>query len=358
MKVIKAKHYIIYVGDSELDLFDFGKLAASSFVIITDKNVDKLLASTLLQNPGLKGVQTHKIVVEANETSKSMAEAEKVLSQLAALNIDRQAVLIALGGGVVGDLTGFVASVYKRGVRFIQVPTTLLAQVDSSIGAKNGLNLAEGKNLIGTTYPPVAVIADTSILASLPEREIKQGLAEAIKSGVIWDKKIFDYIEKQFNKPSPDFYKQLTLLCIAAKVKITDKDPFEKGLRKIINYGHTVGHALEAASNHKISHGEAVALGMQAEGYIAQQLGVLENNQLRRQNQLIAKLGVTPKIPASDDELIALMRRDKKSKAGKLYFVMPTKIGNIRHQGNEYAFEASEEIVHQALSYLREILTK
>ncbi len=356
MKKIKAKQYKILIDNDLIERFDYASLKASQFVIVTDKKVDALLSAKLTRSLKKTSTPVSKIIIPGGEASKSLSMAEKALGQLAGQNVDREAVLIALGGGIVGDLTGFIASIYKRGVRFVQIPPTLLAQVDSSIGAKNALNLKEGKNLVGTHNPPLTVIVDTSVLSSLPKRELANGLAEAIKCGIIWNKRLFAYIEKRIDKQDGKFYQNLVVKSIKSKVQITDKDPEELGIRKIINYGHTVGHALEASSHNLISHGTGVALGMRAEAFIANKLGIMKKLDMDLQNELLDKLQIKAEIKASDDQLISIMRRDKKSKGGKLYFVMPARIGSVHRSGNNYAFEASEKLVRQALAYLRESL--
>ena len=349
MKVIKTKYYPVYIGDGLLSSFDFAQFKASAFVVVTDPTVHKTLSKLLASNPSLKTAPIYSAVVPQGEGSKSLATAQKLLRFLAVHNIDRSAIILALGGGVVGDLAGFVASVYKRGVRYVQLPTSLLAQVDSSHGGKTALNLPEGKNLVGTTYFPEAVVADVGVLASLPPVELASGLAEAIKHGIICDKKLFAYIEKHIDKLS---FKDLLFLIeksAQAKAKITEKDPEEAEYRKILNYGHTVGHALEIASNNTLSHGQAVALGMVCEGTIANQLGFLNNKDLVRQNNLIKELGIVSPKQFDTNKLLDYMRRDKKSKAGKLYFVMPATIGKIRQKDGQVAFEVDEDVVRQCL---------
>src|SRR3990167_3781473 len=257
MKKLRTKFYPVYIGEDILRSFKFDQYDASAFVIITDANVQGIAGEKLKSNPSLKHVPIFELSLPAGENSKTLAKAEKILRFLAQHNVDRDAVILAFGGGVVGDLAGFVASVYKRGVDYIQIPTTLLAQVDSSHGGKTALNFPEGKNLIGTTYFPLAVVADTAMLGSLTKEQISSGLAEIIKYGMIWDKTIFNYLEKHIGQLSPAAFQKLVKRSSQTKAKITQKDPEEKEFRKILNYGHTVGHALEVASHHALSHGQA-----------------------------------------------------------------------------------------------------
>src|SRR3989344_4123511 len=280
MKKLRTKFYPVYIGEDILGSFNFGQYDASSFVIITDTNVQGLAGEKLKRNPSLKHVPIFELSLPAGENSKTLTKAEKILRFLAQHNVDRDAVILAFGGGVVGELAGFVASVYKRGVDYIQIPTTLLAQIDSSHGGKTGLNLVEGKNLVGTTYFPLAVIADTSLLESLPEEQVASGLAEAIKYGMIWDSRLFKYLEKNMGKFTPAVYKKLVVTSSVTKTKISQKDPEEKEFRKILNYGHTVGHALEVSSGHELNHGQAVALGMVAEAHISHMMGYLKEKDL------------------------------------------------------------------------------
>ncbi len=349
---IKTKFYPVYVGEGLLESFDFNEFGASAYVIVCDQTVRKKVASHLASNPSLRTAPLHEVVVPPGESSKTMTKAEKILRFMAANNLDRYALVIALGGGVIGDLAGFVASVYKRGVSYVQLPTTLLAQADSAHGGKTALNIPEGKNLIGSTYFPKAVIADIGILKSLPDEELSSGLAEVIKHGVVWDAKLFNYLEKHISKLSMKETKHLVEKSAIAKAKITEKDPNELEFRKILNYGHTVGHALEIASGHNLNHGQAVALGMACEGHIANKLGFFNSKDLARQNNLIKELDIHVKQSFKTDELIEYMRRDKKSKAGKLYFVMPLSIGKVRQEKGQVAFEVEEQVVRECLKLL------
>ena len=349
VKTIKTKYYPAYIGEHLLADFNFGQFKASSFVIITDQVVNKLLGPVLKSNPSLKTAPVYELVLPVGEASKTLDKAEKILSFMAKNNIDRAAVILAFGGGVIGDTAGFVASVYKRGVEYVQLPTTLLAQVDSSHGGKTALNLPEGKNLVGTTYFPLAVIADVSSLGSLPKSQLASGLAEIIKCSVISDKKLFAYLESNITHLTRANLNFLVEKSTQIKARITEKDPDETEFRKILNYGHTVGHALEALSDHSLNHGQAVALGMLCEGHIAYRLGLFSQADLARQNNLIQKLGFKPTMVFNPDKLIELMRRDKKAKGGGLYFILPVSIGKVKQQNGKVAFEVDESLVRESL---------
>ena len=352
MHILKSLSSPVTIGNGPLETFDFSQYAASTYVIITDNNVASIAGTALQTRLAKAGLPVELIVFPAGEASKSLTKAEELLGLLAEKNIDRDALLIALGGGVVGDLVGFIASIYKRGIRYVQVPTTLVAQLDSSIGAKTAVNLHAGKNLAGTTYPPMAIVTDPSVLASLAEREVRGGLAEAIKYGAIWDASLFEFITDNIRSPGAAFYEDLVLKCAKIKIEITDKDPEEKEFRKILNFGHTVGHALEIASNHELSHGEAIAWGMLAEARISLMLNLLSIDDLRRLQELIKRLQ-PPKLPAfKSSDLIKLMKRDKKSKAGLLYFVLLSSIGSVRQENGTVAFPVDAEVVRKSLSEL------
>ena len=243
--------------------------------------------------------------------------------------------IIALGGGVVGDLAGFVAAIYKRGVPYIQVPTTLLAQIDSSIGGKTAIDLETGKNLVGAFYQPSLVFADTKVLKTLSQRQIRNGLAEAIKYGIIGDTKLFAYIEANHQKFLKGDIKVLNFIvrrCAQIKAKIVAADEKEtKGLRTVLNFGHTVGHAVEAAGRYdQYHHGESVGLGMRVAARISVSMGLLAASQELRINQLITSVGLPEKIVGVRlAKILDLMRHDKKFTAGHNRFVLARKIGQV-----------------------------
>jgi 3-dehydroquinate synthase len=237
-----------------------------------------------------------------------------------------------LGGGVVGDIAGFVAATYKRGVPLVHIPTTLLAQVDSSIGGKVALNHGRLKNIIGTFYHPEFVVSDTTTLGTLPAKEIRNGLAEVIKYAVIRDKSLFVYLEKNLGNISQDteFFEKIVFRCAKIKARIVKKDEKDWGLRNILNYGHTIGHAIEASSEFDIPHGEAVALGMVVEATVSNRLGMLAWKELTRIKRLIEKAGLPLSLASLDTEkIIEAMKNDKKVAGGKVRFILPDAIGKV-----------------------------
>ena len=248
--------------------------------------------------------------------------------------MDRDSLFIALGGGVVGDLAGFTASTYMRGVPYLQIPTSLLAQVDSSVGGKTAVNHPLGKNMIGSFYQPKGVLINTDTLKSLPVRQISTGLAEVIKYGVIADKNLFSYLEENIEKVfsfddkvlNHIIYKSCTI-----KAKIVAQDEKDKGIRGILNFGHTIGHAIEAETSFtEYTHGESVAIGMVAEAELAQLLGLIDKGFVDRLKNLLLKAKLPIKLPNLEtDRLIKHMQRDKKNKIGKIVFVLPTKLGRV-----------------------------
>jgi 3-dehydroquinate synthase len=302
------------------------------YVMITDDCVGRLYGQKLLA--GLKDVGLNVDLIEfpAGEASKNINTALDIAGKLLKLGSDRETCLIALGGGVVGDIVGFIASVFMRSIPYIQIPTTLIAQVDSSVGGKTAIDLPHGKNLLGTFYQPSAVFADLSFLETLPEKEFNNGLAEIIKYGVIEDEKMFHTLEDHMDaiklKDSALLLK-LVENCCRIKKSIVEIDEKEQGLRRILNFGHTLGHALEALSQYTITHGEGVAMGMIAAARLSEKLGYLEGKETQRIEALIRSAGLPGKIPASiaGDSIISQLRMDKKKKGDIVHFVLLKKIG-------------------------------
>ena len=269
------------------------------------------------------------------ERHKRMSSVESLAQQLATAGADRDSLLLAFGGGVIGDITGFLAAIYMRGIRYVQIPTTLLAQVDSSIGGKTGVNLAAGKNLIGSFHHPQAVFADTDLLRTLPSAELRAGLQESIKAGVIYDAKLFRYMEQNAEvilntKRNADTTALTKVVAASVRVKadVVSKDEKESGLRMILNFGHTIGHAIEAATNYKqLLHGEAVAWGSIAALNVARARNTLNQKDTDRVTNLILRYGPLPPFKATAEKLVALTARDKKNRSGIRSFVLPTAIG-------------------------------
>jgi 3-dehydroquinate synthase len=304
-------------------------------VIITDTNVDELYSEPIGDALQEAGAQVDILVAEAGEHSKAPDVVADLWEQMLDQGADRKTVVIALGGGVVGDLAGFVAATFTRGLRFVQVPTTLLAQVDSSVGGKVGVNLPGGKNLVGAFWQPRGVVIDVTVLDSLPEREFIAGMAEVAKYGVIQDVEFFAYLEKNVEAITNRDVAVLTYIvkrCCRLKADVVEKDEREEtGLRSILNYGHTFCHAFEAATNYEeLLHGEGVAIGMMCAARLAERLGRVDATFVARQQNLLEAFKLPLGVPDVErDELLELMYRDKKVERGKLRFVLPTRMGHV-----------------------------
>ena len=275
------------------------------------------------------------LFLESGESHKRLASVESLAQQLATAGADRDSLLLAFGGGVLGDITGFLAAIYMRGIRYVQIPTTFLAQVDSSIGGKTGVNLQAGKNLIGSFHHPQAVFADTDLLGTLPPAELRAGLQESIKAGIIYDPKLFRYMEQNADailtpkkNPDPSVLTRIVAASVRVKADVVSKDEKESGLRMILNFGHTIGHAIEAATNYKqLLHGEAVAWGSIAALNVATARKTITPKDADRISQLILRYGPLPPFKATAEKLVALTSRDKKNRSGIRSFVLPTAIG-------------------------------
>jgi len=302
-------------------------LKFSKIVIITDTNVAKLYGLRLLKL--LKPYKAFIVNIPPGEDFKKLYTVSAVYDQMATLKLHRDTLLIAFGGGVVGDLAGFAAATYMRGIYFIQIPTTLLAQVDASIGGKTGVDHASCKNLIGAFYQPKFVLIDTDFLKTLPMREIKTGLAEVVKYGIIKDPELFELLEAN-PKTTPDFWIEIVRRCAAIKAEVVSKDEKESHLRMILNFGHTFGHAIESLTNYSTyTHGEAIAIGMFAASNLAFKLEMLKEKDLIRIVSLISRLGLPTKCDLKASDIIKTLYMDKKAKSGKARFVLPVKIGKV-----------------------------
>lgn len=305
---------------------------AGHYVMITDNSVGSIYAKQMMDSLKDVGLNINLIEFPAGESSKNINTVLDIVGKLLELGADRSTMLIALGGGVVGDMVGFIASIYMRGIPYIQIPTTLIGQVDSSIGGKTAIDLPYGKNLLGTFYQPRAVFADLIFLETLPEKEFNNGMAEIIKYGIIDDEKMFSLLEDNMDAvKSRDSAVLLKLVenCCRIKKSIVEIDEKEQGLRRLLNFGHTLGHALEAASKYTISHGEGVALGMIAAARISEKKKYLDTAQFKRIEEIILKAGLPGKIPCdfSADGIISRLAMDKKKKDDVVYFVLLKKIG-------------------------------
>jgi 3-dehydroquinate synthase len=266
------------------------------------------------------------------EKHKSLASVEGLLREMAQAGGDRGSLLIAFGGGIVGDVGGFVASIFMRGIPYIQVPTTFLAQVDSSVGGKTGVNLPEGKNLVGSFHHPLAVFADIDVLETLPDRELRAGLMESVKAGIIRDRALVRFMEDHADKVlgrDPKSLEKVIAASIRMKADVVNSDERESGLRMILNFGHTVGHALEQATSYKtLLHGEAVGWGMVAALYLARERGTISGAQFSRLERLIHLYGPLPALKLKAGKVVAATGGDKKNVGGVRRFVLPLGIGD------------------------------
>src|ERR1700691_90380 len=300
----------------------------------------------------------HPILFDDRETNKNLETVESIARQLVHAGADRSATLVAVGGGVVGDVAGFAAATYLRGVQLVHIPTTLVAQVDSAIGGKTGVNLPEGKNLVGAFHPPKLVIADPTLLATLPHREYRSGLFEVVKYGAIADRELFAFLERRMPavlRRDPASLGWIIPRSLAIKARVVSADEREGGLRQILNFGHTLGHALETATNYRVFlHGEAVAWGMIAASMMALSMHRLPLMDAFRIVRLVASVGPLPKVPAMPSaRLRSILAGDKKSRGGRVLWVFPRKIGKT-----EWGIEAPWPLVEKAVRNLPEIMNE
>jgi 3-dehydroquinate synthase len=298
-----------------------------SLALLTDTNVRPLPIRWGVTLPGM----TAELVVPAGEASKSRERWSELSDALLARRLGRDTALVLLGGGVVGDLGGFVAATYLRGIPYVQVPTTLLAMLDASVGGKTAVDTPQGKNLIGAFHPPAAVIADPRVLATLPERDFRSGLAEAVKHGLIADRAYFDWIRAAtaaIGARDPDTLARLVRRSVEIKAAVVSEDEREAGRRAILNAGHTVAHALEQASGYALAHGEAVAIGLVTECRLAESMGLAEPGIADAVAQLLERLGLPVALPGfSPARLLEAMATDKKNRGSRIRFALPVSIG-------------------------------
>jgi len=347
------RSYTIAIGSNmlkdigkSLERFDFSKKAA----IVSNPTVFDLYGKTLASSLSDSNFETIEIILPDGEEYKNLASVEKIYEQLLRMRFDRRSVLIALGGGVIGDITGYAASTYMRGIDFIQAPTTLLAQVDSSVGGKTGVNHTLGKNMIGTFWQPRLVWVDISTLHTLSRRNFLAGIAEIIKYGVIWDSAFFDFLERKRESLlslNPDDITHIIRRSCEIKADVVSRDERESGLRAILNFGHTIGHAIETATGYTtFLHGEAIAIGMHVEAIVAHEAGLIGSDEVSRIQHLLKTFGLPTEIPAGIDlnALFEAMKLDKKAVSGDVKFILPEQIGKVRIQGN-----ISEKVVQQAV---------
>lgn len=327
--------YPIYVTP---DFSGLGKACASAklygkMVVVTDSNVEKHYCDACVEALSETGAEVFRHVIPAGEKSKNLDTVSEIYRQLVSLKLDRQSTLVALGGGVVGDITGFAAATFMRGIPFIQLPTSLLAQADSSIGGKTGVDFEGSKNMVGAFYQPRFVFINANTLRTLPERELRSGLAEVIKHGLILDSDFFEYIDYNLNKIfnfEENVLQYVTKLNCSIKGKVVEKDEREGGLRAILNFGHTIGHAVESVSGFSMLHGECVSVGIAGAYRLALKLGMVDAKMVGKVENTLEKAGLPVKAQGMDtDKIFDKMFYDKKIKDGRLNFVLPKSIGEV-----------------------------
>ncbi|XZE43319.1 3-dehydroquinate synthase [Pirellulaceae bacterium SH467] len=337
---LQERSYNIWIGTDEWDenlqrcLDSFESLQHA--FLIWDEHLEPLRES-LSHRLNSRGIRVQGYRVASGEASKSVASLSAIWEAMLAARMDRKSVVIAIGGGVVGDLAGFAAATYMRGIRFLQVPTTLLSMVDSSVGGKTGINLPQSKNAIGAFWQPHAVLIDTAVLQSLPDREFRSGIAEIVKYGVILDPELFDWIEQNvapiLSRESNAMEKLIQRSC-ELKAQVVSSDERETtGLRAVLNYGHTFGHAIEATTTYgKYLHGEAISIGMTMAGWLAAEQKLWPRESWERQTQLLQRLQLPTRCePGIDREaILSAMQTDKKNEHGVLTLILPVSIGEVR----------------------------
>ena len=333
---LSERSYPIYITT---DYGEIGKTIQSSrlggkMVLITDTNVDKYQSDDYMKALTNSGFDVSKFVIEAGEKSKNLDTIREIYKYLIGLRLDRDSTLIALGGGVVGDITGFAAATFLRGINFVQVPTTLLAQSDSSVGGKVGVDFEGSKNIIGAFYQPRFVYLNVNSLKTLPVRELRSGLAEVVKHGIIRDAEFYDYIDYSVEKIfgfDESVLQYIAKVNCSIKGSVVERDEKESDLRAILNFGHTIGHAIETVMNFELLHGECVSLGMIGAFRMAQYLEMIDEEKVERVKNTLIKIGLPVKLENIDvDKVYKQMFFDKKVKGNRLNFVLPRKeIGEV-----------------------------
>jgi 3-dehydroquinate synthase len=338
---LRERSYKILIGSKVLQKLGIRliEFRPSRVAIVSNKTIFPIYRDVILKSISECGLTPEVFLIPDGEEYKDLLWVSYLYGELLKARFDRDSLLIAFGGGVVGDITGFVASTYMRGIRYVQVPTTLLAQVDSSVGGKTGVNHPLGKNMIGTFYQPSIVLIDVDTLRTLPQREFCAGIAEIIKYGVIADRELFDFLEANIKDifSIKDSLINVVRRSCEIKADVVSKDEKEAGLRAILNFGHTIGHAIETVTDYRrFLHGEAIAIGMCAASDLAVKLGIFQKEEADRIKSLIDLYKLPVRIPEDIDvsRILDTMEIDKKVKAGKLRFILPETIGKVRIEEN------------------------
>jgi 3-dehydroquinate synthase len=328
--------------------------ASRQILVVTVPRVRRSWGKVLTRSLTTAGFKPILIDMPDGERYKRLATVEKLAEKLAQSGADRSSVILAFGGGVVGDVAGLLASLYMRGVDVVQIPTTVLAQVDASIGGKTGVNLRTGKNLLGTFHQPRAVLIDPVVLTTLPEREFRAGLYESIKCGVIGNPALFDFLANTDPKKlrrNPAKLEWVIAESVKLKAEVVSSDERERGLRRILNFGHTIGHALEAETGYRqFLHGEAVAWGMIAATDISVATDRIDQEAASRVRDAVLRLGPLPSVSVNSRNILNLLQTDKKTRNGKLHFVLPREIGRV-----EIASDVPDKLVLEAVDELKRV---
>jgi len=322
--------------------------------VVTVPQVRRLWGGVLEASLKQSGLRVEFLEMGDGEPSKRFRTLETLAERMVVLGADRESTVIALGGGVVGDVAGFLAAIYMRGIDLVQIPTTLLAQVDASVGGKTGVNLRSGKNLAGAFHQPLAVLIDSEVLSTLPEREFRAGLYESVKCGVIGDPRLFQLMEANQSailRREGAALDPVIAASVKLKAKVVAEDEKENGVRRNLNFGHTIGHALEAETRYRqFRHGEAVAWGMVAAIHIAQSLGTMKAADAERVTTAILGLGKLPRVNASSKRVVARLGSDKKARGGKVHFILPRRIGVV-----EVLSGIPDSVAIEAVEHVRRI---
>ena len=344
--------YNIKIGQriiKQIDALLPANIESKKVVIITDENVAKLYLDLLANRFAKCGFDIKQVSIVPGEDQKNSSTIEKLYEAFFDHRMDRKSFVIALGGGVVGDLSGFAASTFMRGIPYVQVPTTLLAQVDSSVGGKTGINHPRGKNMVGCFYQPKGVFIDTDTLSTLPKEELIAGLVEVVKYGMIRSKPLFEYLENSLSdilQLKEDALEHIIFNSCRIKAEVVEEDEKENGIRVILNYGHTIGHAIEALTGYRqYRHGEAVGIGMVYAGKIAKEMGLVDDSTLDRQTSLLEQMGLSSTVTDLDTtQIVEKLYQDKKTIGGRLRFVLPVQIGEVVVSDN-----VPEDIIYKVL---------
>lgn len=355
-RTIALPTYEVTVAPGALERL--GEIASATrahrYAVITDDNVGPLYAARVRDAIG--GARTVVLTVPAGEAHKTRGTWSRLTDELLAAGFGRDSLIVALGGGVVGDVAGFVAATYMRGIPYVQVPTTLLAMVDASIGGKTGVDTAAGKNLVGAFHQPLAVVVDTTALATLPRAHLRAGFAEVIKHGAIADEA---YLERAVSvasdlgslDPSSDAMIDLVGRSIEIKADVVRRDEREGGLRKILNFGHTIGHAVELLSDYSMLHGDAIAVGMSYESVLAERCGVAKAGTAERIQRAVDAAGFNRLRPQSmsADQIVAATHGDKKTRAGRVEYALPSRVGAMAGASSGWSIAVDDELVRAVL---------